>query len=92
MQVFFSSALQSVAREFGPRNVHVCFVIVDGTIATDRIRAMFTDKAGQPKGWLDDPHKRLSPKSIARTYRWIDEQDPSAWTLELDLRPAHEKF
>jgi hypothetical protein len=34
----------------------------------------------------------LSPDAIAETYWQLHSQDPSAWTQELDVRPAAEKF
>jgi hypothetical protein len=36
--------------------------------------------------------KLLDPNAIAETYYQIHLQDRSAWTQELDLRPAVEKF
>ena len=75
---------QAVAREYGPKGVHVCFVIVDGVIETPRIEKVF--------GKAEADGQRLNPASIAKAYRWIDEQDRSAWTFELDLRPAIEHF
>src|SRR5829696_5289329 len=74
---------QSMAREFGPQGIHVSHVIVDGQINTPRAREMFPDR---------EDHTLLSPNSIAETYWQIHAQDPTAWTLELDLRPAVESF
>jgi NAD(P)-dependent dehydrogenase (short-subunit alcohol dehydrogenase family) len=74
---------QSMAREFGPQGVHVSHVIVDGQINTPRARAMFPDR---------EDHTLLSPDAIAETYWLLHSQDPTAWTLELDLRPAVESF
>jgi len=74
---------QSMAREFGPQGIHVSHVIVDGQINTPRARVMFPDR---------EDHTLLSPNSIAETYWQIHAQDPTAWTLELDLRPAVESF
>lgn len=39
-----------------------------------------------------DSTNRLSPEAIADSYWYLHQQDPTAWTLELDLRPAVEKF
>jgi NAD(P)-dependent dehydrogenase (short-subunit alcohol dehydrogenase family) len=74
---------QSMAREFGPQGIHVSHVIVDGQINTPRAREMFPDRAN---------HTLLSPDAIAETYWQLHSQDPTAWTLELDLRPAVESF
>ena len=74
---------QSMAREFGPQGVHVSHVIVDGQINTPRVREMMPDR---------EEHTLLSPDAIAETYWLLHSQDPTAWTLELDLRPAVEGF
>ena len=74
---------QSLAREFGPRGIHVAHIIIDGQIDTPRLRAAVPDR---------DPATLLSPDAIAETYWQLYQQDRSAWTQELDLRPATEKF
>lgn len=74
---------QSTAREFGPQGVHVAHVIIDGQIDTPRVREMFPDR---------EAHTMLSPDAIAETYWQLHNQDATAWTLELDLRPSVESF
>jgi NAD(P)-dependent dehydrogenase (short-subunit alcohol dehydrogenase family) len=74
---------QSMAREFGPQGIHVSHVIVDGQINTPRIQEMSPDR---------EDHTMLSPEAIAGTYWQLHSQDRTAWTLELDLRPAVESF
>jgi NAD(P)-dependent dehydrogenase (short-subunit alcohol dehydrogenase family) len=74
---------QSIAREFGPKGIHVAHVIIDGQIGTPRQQAM------EPKR---EAHTFLSPEAIAESYWQLYIQDPTAWTLELDLRPSVEKF
>lgn len=74
---------QSLAREFGPQGIHVAHVIIDGMINTQRVRDMVADK---------QEHMLLSPSAIAETYWQLYQQDNTAWTLEMDLRPAVEKF
>ncbi len=74
---------QSMARELGPRGIHVAHVVVDGQIDTPRTRQMQPDR---------DRATLLSPDAIANEYWNLHAQDPTAWTLELDLRPALEKF
>ena len=34
----------------------------------------------------------LSPEAIAETYWQLHAQNPTTWTLELDLRPSVESF
>jgi NAD(P)-dependent dehydrogenase (short-subunit alcohol dehydrogenase family) len=74
---------QSMARELGPRGVHVAHVVVDGGIDTARVRGMLAGREGSAL---------LSPDAIAETYWGLHAQDPSAWTHEIDLRPSTEKF
>jgi NAD(P)-dependent dehydrogenase (short-subunit alcohol dehydrogenase family) len=74
---------QSLAREVGPRGVHVAHVVVDGVIDTPRIRHLLPDR---PTSTL------LAPDALAETYWQLHVQYPTAWTLEIDVRPAVEKF
>ena len=73
----------SMAREFGPQGVHVAHVVVDGQIDTPRVREMSPGR---------EDHTMLSPDAIAEAYWQLHSQDRTAWTLELDLRPAVESF
>jgi NAD(P)-dependent dehydrogenase (short-subunit alcohol dehydrogenase family) len=74
---------QSMAREFGGQGVHVAHVVIDGQIDTPKARAMSPER---------EEHTMLSPDAIADAYWWLHTQDPTAWTLELDLRPSVESF
>ena len=74
---------QSMAREFGPQGIHVAHVVIDGQIDTPQLRESQPDR---------EVSTTLSPDAIADIYWELHTQDPRAWTLELDLRPAVEKF
>lgn len=74
---------QSMARELGPRGIHVAHVIIDGQIDTPGLRAMAPERAIETL---------LSPDAIAETYWQLHVQAPTSWTLELDLRPCTERF
>ncbi|MEL7039421.1 MAG: SDR family NAD(P)-dependent oxidoreductase [Cyanobacteria bacterium J06592_8] len=74
---------QSLAREFGSQGIHVAHVIIDGLIDTPRVREMFPQR---------EANTLILPDAIAETYWQLHQQSPTAWTLELDLRPATEKF
>ncbi|MEY3287135.1 MAG: hypothetical protein RL500_1865, partial [Pseudomonadota bacterium] len=78
---------QSMARELGPRGVHVAHVIIDGLINTAFSRTNFADRvaAAGPEGILNPDH-------IAEAYWWLHQQPRDAWTFELDLRPSVEKW
>jgi NAD(P)-dependent dehydrogenase (short-subunit alcohol dehydrogenase family) len=78
---------QSIAREYGPQNIHVGHVVVDGGIAGDRLLSrapQLRERRGED-GLLD-------PDAIADAYWNLHYQQRSAWTLELDLRPWNESF
>lgn len=74
---------QSMARELGPRGVHVCFVIIDGQIESERYRHLI-DERGEDS--------LLAPDAIAELYLQLHRQPRSAWSHEIDVRPWSEKF
>lgn len=78
---------QSMARELGPKGIHVAHPIIDGAIDTDFIRENFPDKYAQ-KG----QDGILNPEHIAEQYWQIHCQPRDSWTHELDLRPWMETF
>ncbi len=69
---------QSLARELWPKGIHVSHVVVDGLIGA-------RDRAQQKEPMLD-------PDRMADAYFQLTQQDRSAWTLEMDLRPHREQF
>lgn len=78
---------QSMAREFGPKGLHVAHVIVDGGIEGARLLSRFPDLKAQ-RG----PDGMLSIEAIADTFWYLHTQHRSAWTQEIDLRPWAESF
>jgi len=78
---------QSMARELGPRNIHVAHVVVDGAIDTEFIRSNFPERYA-----LKDQDGILNPDHIAENYWHLHQQPRDAWTFELDLRPWLERW
>ena len=78
---------QSLAREFGPRNVHVGHVVIDGGIEGQRLLSLLPGLVEQ-RG----PDGLLKIDAIAEAYWMLHQQHRSAWTHELDLRPWAETF
>jgi len=76
---------QSLNKEFGKQNIHVSHAIIDGSILTNRSK-------GRGDDYVNNLDIRIDPDSIAKSYLYLAEQDRTAWTFELDLRPAHEKW
>ena len=78
---------QSLAREMGPQGIHVAHVVVDGMIDGTFARSIAPDI----QALLDDD-AILKPDEIAKNYVWLHNQQRSAWTFELDLRPWKENW
>ena len=78
---------QSMSREMGPKGIHVAHVVVDGAIDGNFTRANRTDVEG-----LLAADAILKPEEIAANYVWLHNQQRSAWTHELDLRPWSETW
>ena len=78
---------QSMARELGPRGIHVAHSIIDGAIDTAFIRDNFPERYA-----LKSEDGILNPDHIAQAYLMLHNQPRDAWTHELDLRPYMEKF
>ena len=88
--VAFSSAkfavrglAQSLAVELWPKGIHVAHVIIDGVIDTPNVRKAYKPTARDPL---------LQPDAVADAYWDLIQQDRSAWSLEIDLRPHKEAF
>ena len=75
---------QSLAREFGPKGVHVAHAIIDGGIDIPRTKHM-TMNNGVEDG-------KISPDGIADAYWHLHTQPRSTFTWEIDIRPYVEKW
>ena len=78
---------QSLARELGPKGIHVAHTIIDGAIDHPWIKENFPDIYK-----LKEVDGILNPDDIAEAYYNLHLQEKTAWTHELDLRPYMEKF
>ncbi|HEV3010590.1 MAG TPA: SDR family NAD(P)-dependent oxidoreductase [Burkholderiales bacterium] len=78
---------QSMARELGPKGIHVAHVVVDGMIDNRRTRERMAERARDlPADGM------LATDAIAELFWQLHVQPRSAWTFEADLRPWAEKF
>lgn len=73
----------SLAREVGPQGIHVAHIIIDGVINTPNLREQYQFEEGEPL---------LEPDAIADTYWALIQQEKSAWSFEVDVRPHNEEF
>ncbi len=81
------SLAQAMARELGPKGIHVAHSIIDGAIDTEFIRSNFPERYA-----LKGEAGILDPEAIAAEYVRLHHQPRSAWTHELDLRPWLERW
>jgi NAD(P)-dependent dehydrogenase (short-subunit alcohol dehydrogenase family) len=78
---------QSMARELGPRNIHVAHALIDGAIDSPFIAELLPDVDA-----LRAQDRLLDPEAIAAAYVSLHHQPRTAWTHELDLRPWGETW
>jgi NAD(P)-dependent dehydrogenase (short-subunit alcohol dehydrogenase family) len=78
---------QSMARELGPKGIHVAHPVVDGAIDTEFIRTNFPDRYA-----MKDQGGIVNPEHIADTYWMLHTQPRDSWTHELELRPWMETW
>ena len=73
----------ALAREMGPKGIHVAHIIIDGVIDTPGVRERYQ---------LSEDEPLLLPDDIAEAYWNLVQQPKSTWAFELDLRPHNEEF
>src|ERR1700686_5034982 len=81
---------QAMARELGPKNIHVAHLIIDAGVDTEWVRQRRLEALG-PNA-LDKPDLLMPPASVAASYWQLYQQPKSAWTFELEIRPFGEKW
>ena len=83
---------QSMARELGPKGIHVAHVVVDGMIDNRRTRERVGERQNQGTATELPPDGLLATEAIAELFWQLHAQPRSAWTFEADLRPWAERF
>ena len=81
---------QAMARELGPKNIHVAHLIIDAGVDTEWVRQRRLEALGP--GALENPDLLMPPASVAASYWQLYQQPKSAWTFELEIRPFGEKW
>ena len=78
---------QSMARELGPKGIHVGHVVIDGAIDTKWTREIFPE-------WFESRPADgvMQPDDLAEIYWHMHSQPRSAWTFETDVRPYVEPW
>src|SRR5246127_2000642 len=81
---------QTMARELGPKNIHVAHLIIDAGVDTAFVRERIKQSAGAEALKNLQPDQLMNPSSVAEAYWQLYRQPRDAWTFELDVRPYGE--
>lgn len=74
---------ESIARELGPKGVHVAYVLIDAVIDLDWTR----------KRWPEAPNDFfITPAAIAEEIWHVVHQERCAWSFNVELRPFRETW
>lgn len=84
------SLAQSMARELGPKNIHVAHLVIDAGVDTAFVRERITESGRDPDAM--PPDTLMKPSSIAEAYWTLFHQSRDGWTFEMDIRPFGERF
>jgi short-subunit dehydrogenase len=74
---------ESIARELGPKGVHVAYVLIDAVIDLEWTRKRF---ANAPDDFF------IKPAAIADEIWHVAHQDRCAWSFNVELRPFRETW
>jgi len=82
---------QAMARELGPKNIHVLHLIIDAGVDSEAIHQRLRAAKGIEASDIP-PDSLAKTSSIAEAYWFAHQQTRDGWTHELDLRPSVEKW
>jgi NAD(P)-dependent dehydrogenase (short-subunit alcohol dehydrogenase family) len=74
---------ESIARDLGPRGIHVAYVLIDAVIDVPRMRERLPEATDE---------FFIKPSAIADELWHLHRQDRSAWSFLTELRPFAEKW
>lgn len=83
---------QSMARELGPKNIHVAHLVIDAGVDTSFVRERIAAARGADALATLPEDTLMDPQSIANAYWALHQQTRDAWTFEMDLRPYGETW
>src|ERR1700751_4103286 len=81
---------QAMARELGPKNIHVAHLIIDAGVDTAWVRERRAQIWG--KEALNDPDLLMPPASVAESYWQVYQQPKRAWPFGVEIPPFGEKW
>jgi NAD(P)-dependent dehydrogenase (short-subunit alcohol dehydrogenase family) len=74
---------QAMARDLGPKGIHVAYFVIDAVIDVPWTRRMYGDR---PDDFF------IKPAAIADEVWHVAHQDRSAWAFDVELRPFGESW
>ena len=77
---------QSLARDFGPKGIHVSYITIDASINTPWTRSRIENQKNKAE------MEFAQPKDIAEEIFRISQQKRSAWSFDVELRPDIESW
>jgi NAD(P)-dependent dehydrogenase (short-subunit alcohol dehydrogenase family) len=82
---------QAMARELGPKNIHVAHLLIDAGVDSPAIHQRMKAATGVDASDIP-PDSLTRTSSIAEAYWFVHQQSRDGWSHELDLRPSVEKW
>jgi short-subunit dehydrogenase len=79
---------EAIAREIGPKGVHVAYVMIDAVIDLEWTRQMMKQRLGKETS----DNFFITPAAIAEEVWRVAHQDRSAWSFNVELRPFGETW
>jgi NAD(P)-dependent dehydrogenase (short-subunit alcohol dehydrogenase family) len=83
---------QSMARELGPKNIHVAHLVIDAGVDTAFVRERIRAREGEEALANLPPERLMRPQAVADTYWMLYQQPRDAWSFEIEIRPFGEKW
>lgn len=82
---------QAMARELGPKNIHVAHLILDAAVDSEAIHQRMKAESGINASEIP-PDSLTKTSSIAEAFWFLHHQSKDGWSHELDLRPSVEEW
>jgi NAD(P)-dependent dehydrogenase (short-subunit alcohol dehydrogenase family) len=83
---------QSMARELGPKNIHVAHLVIDAGVDTAFVRERIRAREGDAALANLPPGQLMRPEGVAEAYWALYQQPRDAWAFEMEIRPFGEKW
>ncbi len=82
---------QSLARELGPKGLHVAHLVIDGGVDSPAIHQRRRARLG-PDAPPPEAGSLIALDTVAEAYWTLHNQPRDGWTFELDIRPSVETW